>query len=169
MIKKTVPLLAAFFIASGANANDTTYVSQGTKGGVVRTNIETWNLSDDEKKNSFKAVMTSSMSGSAIAPSRNMRTGEWDVAISQHKACFYNAYVATVAGKYSVMLEIVGQQVKNYGVITVGGGQGLCITKYLQMWIRPNVRGQIPTLATTHTEMDGEMTDNTGSGIITAR
>ena len=142
-------------------------VSPGIKGGISKTITETWNLTDDEKKNT--AMMMSSISATAIAPTVKIRKGEWTPINSQHRACFYNTFGTTVEGRYLIKFAVAGKEVNAYEKVPVGGGQGFCITRFLQMWVKGERSGDLDSAAATHVEMDGASTDNEGRGKITIK
>ena len=71
---KVASIILASIVVSTVVAKPVVQVTSGTKGGISRTVIETWQLSDDEKKNS---VMMSSISATAIAPTVTMKRGTW--------------------------------------------------------------------------------------------
>lgn len=160
-------LSCAAAIATNALAKPVVNMTPNTKGGISRTVIETWNLSDDEKKNT---VMTmSSLSATAIAPTVKIKRGSWTALNSQHKSCYYNAFGSTIEGRYIIKFNVGGKEVTAFDKVPVGGGQGFCVTRYLEIWVRGDQAGQFPSVATTHIEMDGNATDNEGHGTITVR
>ena len=167
--KLALLLSCAAAIATNSMAKPVVQMSQGIKGGISKTVTETWNLSDAEKKNTATLMMMSSLTATAVAPSGKIRKKEWTAVNSQHKACFYNTYGSTMGGKYMIKLNIAGQEVNAYEVVPVGAGQGFCITRYLEMWVNPRGPGQIPTVASTHMEMDGAETNNEGHGSLEVR
>lgn len=162
-------------VAGVAVAKPVVKTTDGTRGYISRTVTETWELSEAEKKNSAMTstistshVMTSQLTASAIAPSGRIRRKEWTPVHSQHRVCFYNTYGATMAGKYSITLDVAGQQTNAFEVVPVGSGQGFCITRYLEMWVKAEA-GKVQTRAMTHIEMDGQISDNEGNGVLDVR
>lgn len=161
-------LLAMILSSSAAFSKPVLQVTEGVNAKISKTVIESWPLTDDEKKNTAIRMM-SSLSATAIAPSGKIRRKEWTSVASQHKACFYNTYGATMSGKYSMTLDIAGQQATVFEVVPVGAGQAFCVTRYLQMWVNPPGAGSIQTKALTHVEMDGQASDNEGLGTLEVR
>lgn len=155
-------------LAAGAClAKPVVQVSPGTKGGISRTTTTTWQLSDLEKKNT--AMRMSQISATAIAPTTRIRMKEWTALTSKHQSCFYNTFEVQVTGKYQIKFNVAGKEVNAFDAITISPGQGLCVTRYLEMWVRGERPGDSPSIATTHVEMDGNTTDNEGRGTITVR
>lgn len=154
-------------VAGIAIAKPVVNVSPNTKGGISRTVIETWQLSDDEKKNT--ALMMSSLSATAIAPTVKIKKGNWTAIHSEHRSCFYNTFGTTVEGRYIIKFNVAGKEVNAFDKVPVGGGQGFCVTRYLEIWVRGERPGDSPSVASTHVEMDGNATDNEGHGTITVR
>lgn len=142
-------------------------VSPDTKGYISRTIIESWNLTDDEKKNT--QMIMSQISATAIAPTVKIRKGNWTALNSQHKSCFYNTFGTTMEGRYVIKFNVAGKEVNAFEKVPVGGGQGFCVTRYLEIWVRGDRPGDSPSVAYTHVEMDGNATDNEGHGTITVR
>jgi len=165
--KLAIMLSSLAGIATNIYANPTVHLSPNTKGGISKTVTESWTLSEDEKKNTAKTM--SNIAAMAIAPTVRIRTGEWTPVTSQHKMCFYNTYGSTLQGRYIVKLSIAGVEVNAFDVVTVGGGQGFCVTRYMQILVKGVSPGDMPSVATTHVEMDGNATDNEGHGTITVR
>ena len=164
----------AFFLALApmtfALAKPVVNVSPNTKGGISRTVVETWNLTADEKKNyAPQGMMMSQISATAIAPTATVKKGNWTALNSKHQACFYNTFGTTVEGRYIIKFTIAGKEVNAFDKVPVGGGQGFCVTRYLEIWVRGERPGDSPSVATTHVEMDGNATDNEGHGTITVR
>jgi hypothetical protein len=166
MKRYKLALLAAC-VASVAVAQPTVQVSPGVKGGISKTIIETWPLTDAEKKN--HVMMMSQISARAIAPTTRIRKGEWEILQSEHQACFYNTFGTTVEGRYVIKFNIGGGEVSAFDKVPVGGGQAFCVTRFLQMAVRGERPGNTPSVASTHVEMDGNSTDNEGHGTITVR
>jgi len=154
-------------IATNCLAKPTVITTPNTKGGVSHTIIETWQLTDDEKKNT--QMMMSSLSATAIAPTVKIKKGNWTALNSQHKSCFYNTFGTTVEGRYLLKFTVAGKEVTAFDKVPVGGGQAFCVTRYLEIWVRGERPGNSPSVATTHVEMDGNATDNEGHGTITVR
>jgi len=154
-------------VAGIAIAKPVVNVSPGTKGGISKTTTTTWALSDDEKKNT--ALMMSRITATAIAPTTRIKMKEWTAVNSQHQMCFYNTFQVQVRGQYQIKLNVAGKEVNAFDAITINPGQGLCVTRYLEMWLRGERAGDSPSVATTHVEMDGNSTDNEGHGTITVR
>ncbi len=154
-------------VAGTALAKPVVNVSPNTKGGISRTVVETWNLTDDEKKNTV--MMMSSLSATAIAPTVKIRKGSWTALHSEHRSCFYNTFGTTVEGRYVIKFNVAGKEVNAFDKVPVGGGQGFCVTRYLEIWVRGERPGDSPSVASTHVEMDGNATDNEGHGTITVR
>lgn len=166
---KLAGLATLAVIASTASiAKPVIQASEGVRASITRTETQTWTLSDAEKKNTA-TMMMSSISATAVAPSAKIKRKEWTAVGSQHRACFYNTYGVPVSGKYSLVLDILGQQVNVFDSVPVAGGQGFCVTRYLEMWVKPGDVAQIQTKATTHVEMDGQATDNEGHGVLDVR
>ncbi len=154
-------------IATNCLAKPTVITTPNTKGGVSRTIIETWQLTDDEKKNT--QMMMSSLSATAIAPTQKIRIGSWTALNSQHKSCFYNTFDTAIEGRSLLKFTVAGKEVNSYNKVSIAGGQALCITRYLEIWVKGERPGDSPSVATTHVEMDGNATDNEGHGTITVR
>ncbi len=149
------------------NAKPVVNITSGDRGGISKTTTTTWQLSDDEKKNTV--IRMSQISATAIAPTTRIKLKEWTAVNSQHKACFYNTFDVQVTGKYQIKLNIAGKEVNAFDAITINPGQGLCVTRYLELWLRGERAGDSPSVASTHVEMDGNTTDNEGHGTITVR
>lgn len=142
-------------------------VTPNTKGGISKTIVETWQLTDAEKKN--HVMMMSQITATAIAPTTKIKRGNWTALNSQHQSCFYNTFGTTVEGRYLIKFNVAGKEVNAFDKVPVGGGQGYCITRYLEIWVRGESPGDSPSVASTHVEMDGNATDNEGHGTITVR
>lgn len=155
-------------IAGVVIAKPVVNVTEGTRGGISKTSVTTWQLSEAEKKN-IANLMTSSINAIAIAPTATIRRGNWTALDSQHKACFYNTFGTTVEGRYQIKFNVAGQEVNAFDKVPVGGGQGFCVTRFLEIWVRGERPGTSPSVAATHVEMDGNATDNEGHGTITVR
>ncbi len=84
-------------------------VSPNTQGGISRTIVETWQLSDDEKKSIV--TMMSSLSATAIAPTQKIRRGSWTALNSQHKSCFYNTFDTAIEGRSLLKFTVAGKEV----------------------------------------------------------
>ena len=154
-------------IATNVTAKPVVNVTPGTKGGISKTVTETWTLSDSEKKSS--ALMMSQISATAIAPTVTIKRKEWTALNSKHQACFYNTFQVQVTGKYLIKFTVAGKEVNAFDAITINPGQGFCVTRYLEIWVRGERAGDSPSVASTHVEMDGNATDNEGHGTITVR
>lgn len=154
-------------VAGAATANPVVNLSPNTKGSISHTVIETWNLSETEKKS--EAMMMSQFSAEAIAPTVRIKRGEWTALNSQHKSCFYNTFGTMVEGRYLLKFNIAGKEVSTFEKIPVGAGQAYCVTRYLQIWVRGDRPGDTIAIASTHVEMDGQSTENEGHGTITVR
>lgn len=165
--KLAIMLSALAGISINASAKITVNTSPNTKGGVVKTVTESWQLSDEEKKNTV--MMMSQLSAVAIAPTVRIKKGNWTPVISQHKACFYNTFGSTIPGKYMIKFNVAGAEVTAFDVVPVGAGQGFCVTRYLELLVKGQRAGDTPSVASTHAEMDGNATDNEGHGTITVR
>ena len=142
-------------------------LTPNTRGGIVKTITESWQMSEDEKKNIVMKM--SRISATAIAPTMKIKRGVWKVLISEHKACFYNTFGATMQGRYVLKLNVAGVEVNAFDVVPVGGGQAFCVTRYLQLLVKGQTPGDTPSIASTHVEMDGNASDNEGHGVITVR
>lgn len=149
------------------NAKPVVNMTPNTKGGISKTVIDTWQLSDVEKKS--PAMMMSQISATAIAPTKTIRKGDWTALNSQHQACFYNTFNTPVEGRYQIKFNVAGKEVNAFDKVLVAGGQGFCVTRYLEIWVRGERPGQSDSVATTHVEMDGNGTDNEGHGTITVK
>ncbi len=167
-MKKYQLALLATLAAGACFAKPDVHTTPGLKGGVSRTVIDTWQLSDTEKKN-YAPQMMSQISAKAIAPTMRIKLKEWTSLVSEHQACFYNTFGVQVAGRYIVKFNVAGQEVNAFDSVVVNPGQALCVTRYLQMWAKGVVAGDFPAVADTHVEMDGQVTDNQGRGTITVR
>jgi len=165
--KLAILLSCAAAITTNSMAKPVVNVSPDTKGGISRTVTESWKLSDDEKKNTL--TMMSSISATAIAPTKTIRKKEWTALTSQHKSCFYNTFGTTVEGRYLIKFTVAGKEVNAYDKVPVGGGQAYCVTRYLEIWVKGERPGDSSSVASTHVEMDGNATDNEGHGTITVR
>lgn len=164
---KKYQALALCLLAGMAMAKPVITTSPNTKGGISKTVTESWQLSDDEKKNT--QMMMSSISATAIAPTKTIRKKEWTALDSQHRACFYNTFGVNVEGRYLIKFTVAGKEVNAYDKVLVAAGQAFCVTRYLEIWVRGERPGDSPSVATTHVEMDGQSTDNEGHGTITVR
>lgn len=163
---RKIALLMAILPIIG-NAKPVVNVTPGTKGGISKTVTETWTLSDSEKKSS--ALMMSQISATAVAPTVTIKRKEWTALNSKHQACFYNTFQVQVTGKYQIKMAVAGKEVNAFDAITINPGQGFCVTRYLEIWVRADQAGTAPSVASTHVEMDGNATDNEGHGTITVR
>ena len=112
--------------------------------------------------------MMSTISATAVAPSGKIKRNQWTVLRSTHRACFYNTYGSPVSGRYAIKLIVAGKETIAYDSVGVAGGEGFCITQYLQMWVNAKP-GTFQTTASTHVEMDGQETNNEGHGTIEVR
>jgi hypothetical protein len=167
---KRIILLALAICSATAIAKPVVNVSPNTKGGISKTVTETWNLTDDEKKNyAPQTMMMSQISATAIAPTATIKKGSWTAIHSEHRSCFYNTFGTTVEGRYLIKFNVAGKEVNAFDKVPVGGGQGFCVTRFLEIWVRGERPGDSPSVATTHVEMDGNSTDNEGHGTITVR
>jgi hypothetical protein len=149
------------------NAKPVVNMTPNTKGGISKTIVETWNLSDDEKKSS--ALMMSQISATAVAPTVTVKKGNWTALNSKHVACFYNTFGTQVAGKYQIRFVVAGKEVNAFDAVPVNPGQAYCVTRYLEIWVRGERPGSSPSDAYTHVEQDGNSTDNEGHGTVTVR
>ena len=160
-------LTLAAGIVTNVTAKPVVIITPDTRGGISKTITETWTLSDSEKKNT--ALMMSQISATAVAPTVTIKRKEWTALNSKHQACFYNTFQVQVTGKYQIKMTVAGKEVNAFDAITINPGQGLCVTRYLEIWVRAEQAGTAPSLASTHVEMDGQSTDNEGHGTITVR
>jgi hypothetical protein len=170
MNKKILIILMALTGATTcglATAKPVIQTSEGVKGGISKTVTEGWNLSDVEKKNTATRMM-SSLGATAVAPSGKIRRKEWTAVTSQHQMCFYNTYGTNMGGRYAIKMNIAGKEVNVFDSVFVAAGQGFCVTRYLEMWVKSDP-GQVQTAAFTHVEMDSQATDNEGHGILDVR
>lgn len=164
---KRYELAILLLLATTVSARPVVNVTPDTRGGISKTTVTTWKLSEVEKKNTV--IRMSQISATAIAPTTTIKRKEWTAVNSQHTVCFYNTFQVQVTGKYQIKLTIAGKEVNAFDAITINPGQGLCVTRYLEMWLRGEQAGSSPSVATTHVEMDGNTTDNEGHGTITVR
>lgn len=164
---RSIIVLCVATVATVAVAKPVVSVSPDTRGGISRTITESWQLSDDEKKNT--QMMMSSLSATAIAPTKTIRKGNWTPLNSEHRACLYNTFDTTMEGRYLIKFNVAGKEVNAYDKVPVGGGQAFCVTRYLEIWVKGERPGDSPSVASTHVEMDGNATDNEGHGTITVR
>lgn len=165
--KLAILLSLTVAIATNCLAKPTVVTTPNTKGGISKTITESWQLSEDEKKNTV--MMMSSLSATAIAPTVKIKKGNWTAIHSEHRSCFYNTFGTTVEGRYLIKFNVAGKEVTAFDKVPVGGGQGFCITRYLEIWVKGERPGDSPSVANTHLEMDGNATDNEGHGTITVR
>lgn len=166
MKRYTLAPLLLSCVASAVIARPVVNVTPDTRGGISKTTTTTWQLSDSEKKS---YVMTSSINATAIAPTVTIKRKEWTALNSKHVSCFYNTFGTTVEGRYQIKFTVAGKEVNAFDKVPVGAGQGYCVTRYLEIWVKADQGGTAPSLATTHVEMDGNATDNEGHGTITVR
>lgn len=167
---KKIILLTCAICSATALAKPVVNVSPNTKGGISKTVTETWSLTDDEKKNyAPQTMMMSQISATAIAPTSTIKRKSWTAVNSQHRMCFYNTFGSTVEGRYQIKMNVAGKEVNAFDKVPVGGGQGYCVTRYLELWLYGASAGQSPSVANTHVEMDGNSTDNEGRGTITVK
>ena len=165
--KKAIVVSLACLYASSGLTMPKVDLTPGATGGIDKVVVESWKLSDAEKKSYARGrSMMGQLAAVALAYPAAGRVNQLVKVSSLNRACYYNPWNNDEHARYEFDLLAFGLRAGVHDLIVIPGGEGKCMTVYPYIIAKPVVAGRYRSTATTRALMGGASAFQDSNGNI---